>query len=536
MIRRTGMRLLKRIKIEAAIAAMVLGTGAGAFLMPISAYASDGEPVNGAVYIDLPQGWQTKAVTLPIKSTDAVVYTDNGDTYTSQAKLYYAAFDDEEYKEITDAQAVTIDRNGTLKIKAIYDDGNCVRNSYDIKNFDLEAPVLTASLDGEILYLSASDQISGVRDICVNGKAFTELGAGQMAVNVKDLQEDQEYIDIHADDVAGNMSKQYKLKNPYYVGQIDAGQEDQSLGNPDSVEATDPTRARGTVSDNTVTNGEDGTKEFYTVTASGKTFYLIIDKTMNQDNVYLLTEAGVNDLLNFVDYNGVDIQNGDVPMYEIPVTRSNAEPEIVEDEPEEEPEKEERTRKSKSSNPASMFVLVVIACIGAVAYHLLKNKKRREDLEEAEEMDSYDIPDEENDNEVTETEGDDTEGNEDKDIGDEDDDQNEETAEDPAEEQLDNTDAEVSEITEDTDNIEDQSDDAEPVESSDDSEEEADDIYIGFIEDAPQTGLIDDIQSVEFYDDIPEEAVEGMDIMPEDLAEKPMPVKPHKKRRHKKRR
>ena len=370
----------------------------------------------------------------------------------------------------------------------------------------------------------------------MNGRAFTELGAGQMAVNVKDLQEDQEYIDIHADDVAGNMSKQYKLKNPYYVGQIDAGQEDQSLGNPDSVEATDPTRARGTVSDNTVTNGDDGTKEFYTVTASGKTFYLIIDKTMNQDNVYLLTEAGVNDLLNFVDYNGVDVQNGDVPMYEIPVTKSNAEPEIIEDEPEEEPEKEERTRKSKSSNPASMFVLVVIACIGAVAYHLLKNKKRREDLEEAEEMDSYDIPDEENDNEVTETEGDDTEENEDEDTGDEsDDDQEEDEAEDITEEHAENTDEAVTEVSEDADNTEEQSDDAESVENSDDSEE-ADDIYVGFIEDAPQTGLIDDIQSVEFYDDIPEEAVDGMDIMPEDLAEKLMPVRPHKKRRHKKRR
>ena len=91
------------------------------------------------------------------------------------------------------------------------------------------------------------------------------------------------------------------------------------------------------------------------------------------------------------------------------------------------------------------------------------------------------------------------------------------------------------EVSENTDNIEDQSDDAEPVENFDDSEE-ADDIYVGFIEDAPQTGLIDDIQSVEFYDDIPEEAVEGMDIMPEDLAEKPVPVKTHKKRRHKKRR
>ncbi len=531
------MSLAKRIKVKAAIAAMVLSTGAGAFLMPMNTYASDGEGVNGAVYIDLPQGWQNKAVTLPLKSTDAVVYTDHGDTYTSQAKLYYAAFDDEGYKDITNMQGVIIDHNCTLKIKAIYDDGNCVYNSYEIKNFDLEAPVVTATIDGEILYLVATDQISGVKDICVNGKAFTELGSGQMAINIKDLQEDQEYIDIHADDMAGNMSKQYKLKNPYYVGQIEAGQEDKSFDNPDSIEATDPTRARGTVSDNTVTYGDDGTREFYTVTASGKTFYLIVDKTMNQDNVYLLTEAGVNDLLNFVDYNGVDVQNGDVPMYEIPVTKPSIEPEIIEEEHEEEPEKEERTRKPNAGNPASMFVLVVIACIGAVAYHLLKNKKRREDLEEAEEMDSYDIPDDENDNEITETEGDDTEENgDDEDTGDESDDQEEEETEDPAEEQAEGTNADVSEVIEDTDNTEYQSDDAEPVESSDDSDEEADDIYVGFIEDAPQTGLIDDIQSVEFYDDIPEEAVEGMDIMPEDLAEKPMPVKPHKKRRHKKRR
>ena len=529
------MSLAKRIKVKAAIAAMVLGTGAGAFLLPMSTFASDGDGINGAVYIDLPQGWQNKAVTLPLKSTDAVVYTDNGDTYTSQAKLYYAAFDDEGYKDITNTQGVIIDHNCKLKIKAIYDDGNCVYNSYEIKNFDLEAPVVTATIDGEILYLAATDQISGVKDICVNGKAFTELGAGQMAINIKDLQEDQEYIDIHADDVAGNMSKQYKLKNPYYVGQIDAGQEDKSLDNPDSVEATDPTRARGTVSDNTVTNSDDGTREFYTVTASGKTFYLIIDKTMNQDNVYLLTEAGVNDLLNFVDYNGVDVQNGDVPMYEIPVTKPSIEPESIEDEPEEEPVKEEKSRDSRvKSNPASMFILIVIACIGAVAYHLLKNKKRREDLEEAEEMDSYDVPDEENDNEVTETEGDDAEENNYyEETGDAPDDEDSEATEDLAEEQVDETREEVIEDTKDTDDSDDQITSSEPAVESDD-DEDADDIYVGFVEDAPQTGLIDDIQSVEFYDDIPEEAVEGMDIMPEDLAEKP--VKPRRKRRHKKRR
>ncbi len=521
------MRLFKKLRVRAALAAMVLGTGVGAFLMPMSAYASDGE--NGAVYVELPQGWQNKAVTLLLKSTEATVYTDNGDTYTSQAKLFYAAFDDESYKDITDVQSVTIDHNCLLKIKAIYDDGNTVYNSYEIKNFDLEAPTVTASIDGEILYLSASDQISGVKDINVNGKAFTELGAGQMCVNIKDLQADQEYLEIHSDDVAGNMSKQYKIRNPYYVGQIDAGQEDQSLDNPDSVEATDPTRARGTVSDDTIVKDGDASREFYTVTASGKTFYLIVDKTTQQDNVYLLTEAGVNDLLNFVDYNGVDVQNGDVPMYEIPVTKSSSEPEIIEDEPEEEPVKEDKPARAKS-NPASMFVLVVIACVGAVGYYFLKNKKRREDLEEAEEMDSYDIPDEENENELTETEGDDEEETDEEESGYEEDEPEGEDTEETADESDDEP-----EKTEESFEVSDQ-DNKPEIDKGEDDGEEPDDIYIGFVEDAPQTGLIDDIQGVEFYDDIPEEAVEGMDITPEDLVEEEKHRRTHRRHKRRKRR
>ncbi|MBO4904463.1 MAG: hypothetical protein J5367_04500, partial [Lachnospiraceae bacterium] len=36
--------------------------------MPVNALASEGENT-AAVYLELPQGWQTKAVTLPIKST-----------------------------------------------------------------------------------------------------------------------------------------------------------------------------------------------------------------------------------------------------------------------------------------------------------------------------------------------------------------------------------------------------------------------------------------------------------------------------------
>ena len=87
---------------------------------------------------------------------------------------------------------------------------------------------------------------------------------------------------------------------------------------PQDAQASEPTEARGTVDERTVTGieeelavtGEDaenitqtateGTKEFYTIsTKSGKVFYLVIDNSRSQDNVYFLTEVSERDLMNF---------------------------------------------------------------------------------------------------------------------------------------------------------------------------------------------------------------------------------------------
>ena len=227
-------------------------------------------------------------------------------------------------------------------------------------------------------------------------------------MNIKDLESTDQYISIYSDDNAGNASKEYKIKNPYFVGEIESGQEDKSLGNPDSVEATDPTKARGTVTDDYVTQG----REFFTVDASGKTFYLVVDRTQNQENVYLLTEAGVNDLLNFTDYNGVDVQNGNIPMYEIPSSggiKVEKSAELIDQEATEE-EEETSTEEKPKGNSATMFIIVVIIAGVGVGYYFLKNKKRRDDLAEAEEMDAFDTPDdteiEEGDIEVEEDEED----------------------------------------------------------------------------------------------------------------------------------
>ena len=397
------MKLIKYIKSKAAIGAVVVSTVMGAFFMsPVMAFASDGG--GAAVYVEEPRGWQTKAVTMQVKTNDGAIYDDKGKEIPVHAKCVYASIDDAGFEDVTASMVVTIDHNCKLNLKAIYEDGSTVYNYYTFTNFDLEIPTVKAYMDGELMYITAADEISGVKSITVNNKAFTELGNGTMCVNVKDLESTDEYFQIYSSDVAGNKSKEFKVKNPYYVGEIESGQQDQSLDNPDSVEATDPTEARGTVTED-VTTTKDGEviKEFYTVDASGKTFYIIVDKSQNSDNVYLLTEAGVNDLLNFVDYNGVDVQNGDVPMYEVPSSKR----EVVVDEDvettDEEPVKEEKTETK--SNSSAMFIIVILIAGVGVGYYFYKNKKRKEDLEEAEEMDAYDVPDED-ESEVLVEEGD----------------------------------------------------------------------------------------------------------------------------------
>lgn len=359
------------------IAALAMGVLLSAFFMPDTAYASDG---NGSVDIDLPKGWQTKEYVAQITPYEFT----NGNTKVYAQKVS-ASFDDGAYLDITDCMQVTLRENGMLSVKVEYSDGSETTGSFYIENFDLERPSVSARLEGEIMYLTAKDEISGVKEISINGKVFHELKDGQMCIDVKELESTQEYFTIYAKDTAGNLSKTFKVKNPYYVGEPESGSSDKSLVNPDSIEATDPTSARGSVTEYT------DSKEFYTITADDKTFYLVIDHSMSQENVYLLTEAGCNDLLNFVDYNGVDVENGDIPLYEL----SEEEISVPDSD-----NTEEVSDAKESKTDSSAFVIIAIAAVAGGGYYFVKQKKKKDELDDAEEMDAFDIPSE--DEELTE--------------------------------------------------------------------------------------------------------------------------------------
>ena len=354
------------------VVALAMGVLLSAFLMPTTVYASDG---SGGVDITLPEGWQTKEW---VSQVTPFEYS-NGKIKV-YAKTVSASFNDGAYLDITDTMQVSIKENGKLSVRVEYSDGNVSSDTFVITNFDLERPSISARVDGEVMYLSAKDEISGVKSIAVNGKVFEELKDGQMCIDIKELETKQEYFTVYAKDVAGNLSKTYKVKNPYYVGEVDAGNSDKGLTNPQSVEATDPTSAKGSVTDYTTD------KEFYTITADEKTFYLVIDNSMSQENVYLLTEASSNDLLNFVDYNGVDVENGDIPLYEFSEEVADTSSDVT---------TKEVPQKTEKKMDSSVFLVLIIAVSVGGGYYFVKKKKQSEELDEAEEMDVYDLPDDE---------------------------------------------------------------------------------------------------------------------------------------------
>ena len=272
-----------------------------------------------------------------------------------------------------------------------------------IENYDGVKPELSASILGNELLIKAEDDLSGVSLINVNGTDHMEA---EVKVNVKELEQTNDYINVYAKDKAGNTSGTYKIKNPYYVGEVE-NRQDQSTDNPQSTEPSAPTEAKATITSHTDDEGRDlsssaddtepivkqpdakkadsveiatvsnkkaGGKEFYTIkTDSDKVFYLVVDETNTNENAYLLTEVGENDLLNFVNYDGNKVESGELTVYSIKEDTGK-----LAEEPKEEVEEEskEETKEETKKSPIGMIIIVIF--VGVIAY-IVKFKKNKSD-------------------------------------------------------------------------------------------------------------------------------------------------------------
>ena len=235
-------------------------------------------------------------------------------------------------------------------------------------------------------------------------------------------------IEITVTDGAGNTSEKYVLQNPYYEWAVKQAEKQKAASDnnggmttttsaetgtaeattaplPQDVQASQPTDAKGTVDERTVTGieeqlaqegetadtvtktGTEDTKEFYTIsTKSGKIFYLIVDNSKAQDNVYFLTEVSEKDLMNFTLSDSVTLPEVDT-VYAEPEKQTEEETTA---EPTDTPEKEEEeVQMPEEKGSTGTYLLIGLAVAGVAGagwyFKIYKPKHEYDDDDELEE-------------------------------------------------------------------------------------------------------------------------------------------------------
>jgi hypothetical protein len=144
-------------------------------------------------------------------------------------------------------------------------------------------------LTGDTLHIEVTDKQTGTDQT--------------LKIPLSEYAGNSEYVSVQAANLKGGMSNTIQFKNPFYT----PGENQDKSALPEQSESSVPDGdnssgyasaftpdGTGTVTDN-VTD-KDG-KEFFSVeTPDGNTFYLIVDRQRNTENVYLLNAVTENDL------------------------------------------------------------------------------------------------------------------------------------------------------------------------------------------------------------------------------------------------
>ncbi|MDO5425159.1 MAG: DUF4366 domain-containing protein [Eubacteriales bacterium] len=122
---------------------------------------------------------------------------------------------------------------------------------------------------------------------------------------------------------------------------------------------------------------DDDTKQFLTIqTKNGNTFFLILDRSSNTENVYMLSMIDENDLAEFIeDTDKQAEQETETPQVVIPETEETPEETELETEPEEQPE-------GMNTSVLLAVALLLAGGIGGFYYlKVVKPKKAEEDAD-----------------------------------------------------------------------------------------------------------------------------------------------------------
>ncbi|MBC5744887.1 DUF4366 domain-containing protein [Lachnospiraceae bacterium MD308] len=128
---------------------------------------------------------------------------------------------------------------------------------------------------------------------------------------------------------------------------------------------------------------EDETKQFLTIQSkSGNTYFMVLDRSNNTENVYMLSMIDENDLAEFISEEQKEKEQSAVV---IPEKESPA----VSAEPEKEPVVEE---KKGGINTRALLVVILLLTVGIGGFYYFKVIKLRQDEDEAdgEDLEFYD--------------------------------------------------------------------------------------------------------------------------------------------------
>lgn len=125
---------------------------------------------------------------------------------------------------------------------------------------------------------------------------------------------------------------------------------------------------------------DDGTKQFLTIqTKNGNTFFLVLDRSSNTENVYMLSMIDENDLAEFIEgSSAVAEPETETPQVVIPETEDTQEETELEPEPEKQPE---------GMNTGALLAAVLLLAGGIGGFYYLKVVKPKKEEEDADSED-----------------------------------------------------------------------------------------------------------------------------------------------------
>ena len=142
-----------------------------------------------------------------------------------------------------------------------------------------------------------------------------------------------------------------------------------------------------------VSDSED--LQFITVTSKeGDTFYFIIDKAADSDNVYFLNKVDDSDLAALTeDGEGAADKTAAKPVSETETQKPDTSPEPEPEKETETKEPEQQTKKS-DSNGGFLVMLLILAAAACGAGYYFKIFLPKKKLEQADDFDDYEFVDE----------------------------------------------------------------------------------------------------------------------------------------------